>query len=181
MALFMIAMVAMVFGNVVLRYGFNSGIAVSEELSRWLFVWIVFLGAIVALYEHGHLGVNMLVKRLPTSGKRACVIASHVLMIYATWLILRGSWDQTMLSLDVPAPVSGLSTAWFYSVGVVFGASAGVILLSDLFKVLTGRITDGDLVLVKESEEEEEWDALQAEIAARDRGDVLKTAEGSRT
>ena len=32
------AMVVLVFGNVVLRYGFNSGIAVSEELSRWLFV-----------------------------------------------------------------------------------------------------------------------------------------------
>ena len=31
-------MVVLVFGNVVLRYGFNSGITMSEELSRWLFV-----------------------------------------------------------------------------------------------------------------------------------------------
>ena len=42
-------MVVMVFGNVVLRYGFNSGITVSEELSRWLLVWITFMGAIFAL------------------------------------------------------------------------------------------------------------------------------------
>src|SRR3954469_11996091 len=35
-------MVVMVFGNVVLRYGFNTGITVSEELSRWLFVWMTF-------------------------------------------------------------------------------------------------------------------------------------------
>ena len=35
-------MVVMVFGNVVLRYGFNSGITASEELSRWLFVWMTF-------------------------------------------------------------------------------------------------------------------------------------------
>ena len=48
-ALFLAVMVVMVFGNVVLRYAFNSGIAVSEELSRWLFVWMTFLGAIVAL------------------------------------------------------------------------------------------------------------------------------------
>ena len=54
-------MVVLVFGNVVLRYGFNSGITVSEELSRWLFVWLTFLGAIVALREHGHLGTDMLV------------------------------------------------------------------------------------------------------------------------
>ncbi len=49
-------MVVLVFGNVVLRYGFNSGITVSEEVSRWLFIWITFLGAVVALQEHGHLG-----------------------------------------------------------------------------------------------------------------------------
>ncbi|NOK07324.1 TRAP transporter small permease subunit, partial [Myxococcus xanthus] len=36
-------MVAMVFGNVVLRYAFNTGITVSEEVSRWLFVWLTFL------------------------------------------------------------------------------------------------------------------------------------------
>ena len=45
----MVAMIVLVFGNVVLRYAFNSGISVSEELSRWLFVWMTFLGAVVAL------------------------------------------------------------------------------------------------------------------------------------
>ena len=38
-------MVVLVFGNVVLRYVFNSGITMSEELSRWLMVWLTFLGA----------------------------------------------------------------------------------------------------------------------------------------
>ena len=42
-------MVVLVFGNVALRYIFNSGITMSEELSRWLLVWLTFLGAIVAL------------------------------------------------------------------------------------------------------------------------------------
>ena len=48
-------MVVLVFGNVVLRYALNSGIAVSEELSRWLFVWLCFLGAVVALRDGAHL------------------------------------------------------------------------------------------------------------------------------
>ena len=63
-------MVVLVFGNVVLRYAFNTGITVSEEVSRWLFVWLVFLGAIVALKEHAHLGSDMLVSRLPVAGKK---------------------------------------------------------------------------------------------------------------
>ena len=57
-ALCLAVMVVLVFGNVVLRYAFDSGISLSEEVSRWLFVWMTFLGAIVALKEHGHLGTD---------------------------------------------------------------------------------------------------------------------------
>src|ERR1043165_5921253 len=80
-------MVVLVFGNVVLRYAFNSGIAVSEEISRWLFVWLTFLGAIVALKEHGHLGTDFLVSRLGLTGKKVCLVISHLLMLYTTWLL----------------------------------------------------------------------------------------------
>jgi TRAP-type C4-dicarboxylate transport system permease small subunit len=38
-----------VFMNVVLRYGFGSGVAASEELWRLLFVWMVFIGASVGM------------------------------------------------------------------------------------------------------------------------------------
>ena len=74
-------MVILVFGNVVLRYAFNLGMTMSEELSRFLFVWLTFLGAIVAFREHGHLGVDMVVSRLPPSGKKACLIVSQLLML----------------------------------------------------------------------------------------------------
>ena len=45
----MVGMVLMMFGNVILRYAFNSGITISEELSRFFFVWLTFIGAIVAI------------------------------------------------------------------------------------------------------------------------------------
>ena len=45
MAAMLALMVVLVFGNVVMRYAFNSGFTLSEELSRWLFVWLTFLGA----------------------------------------------------------------------------------------------------------------------------------------
>ena len=65
MVFLLAAMVVMVFGNVVLRYGFNSGIDVSEEMSRYFFVWLTYIGAMVAMREGGHLGVDTLVKHLP--------------------------------------------------------------------------------------------------------------------
>jgi TRAP-type C4-dicarboxylate transport system permease small subunit len=168
-ALALAVMVVLVFGNVVLRYGFNTGITTSEELSRWLFVWLTFLGAIVAMREHGHLGVDTLVKRLPPLGKKVCLVASQILMLYATWLFLRGSWEQTLINLGVSAPATGLSTGIFYGVGLVFSVSVILILLHDLYRVLTGQMREEELVMVKESEEQEEFEELQKELAERER------------
>ena len=93
-ALCLAVMVVLVFGNVVLRYGFNSGITISEELSRWLLVWLTFLGAIVAVREHTHLGVDTLVRMLGPTGKRICFVVNYCLMLFADWLLLSGSWRQ---------------------------------------------------------------------------------------
>jgi TRAP-type transport system small permease protein len=166
-------MVILVFGNVVLRYAFNLGITMSEELSRFLFVWLTFLGAIIAFRERGHLGVDMVVARLPAVGKKTCLIISQVLMLYVTWLFLQGSWQQTLINLDVKSPSVGMSMGLFYGVGIVFSVSVGVMLIHDLYRVLTGRISEEELVMVKESEEQEELEELQKELAARDAAEAL--------
>ena len=152
-ALFLALMVVLVFGNVVLRYGFNSGITVSEEVSRWLFIWVTFLGALVALKEHGHLGMDMVVQMLPPIGKKACAVAGHVVMLYIVWLLFQGSLAQTRINWDVTAPVTGASMAIVYGVGIVFAVLAAGLLALDLIRILTGQVADEDLVMIQESEE----------------------------
>src|SRR5215831_16901045 len=152
-AIALAAMVVLVFGNVVLRYAFNSGITVSEEVSRWLFVWMTFLGAVVAMKDHAHLGTDALVSRLGVAGKKACLVAGHVMMLYAAWLIFAGSLAQTRINWDVEAPVTGASVALFYASGMVFAVSAAVLLVRELVRVVTGRASEEDLVTVRDSEE----------------------------
>ena len=164
-AVFLAVMVVMVFGNVVLRYVFNSGIIVSEEISRWLFLWVTFLGAIVALKEHGHLGTDALISRLPLLGKKICLVLGHLLMLYATWLVLSGALAQARINLDVEAPVTGASMAFVYATGVAFAVFALPLLLRDLWRVLTGQLSEADLVMVKGTEEKGEVDALQSKPA----------------
>jgi TRAP-type C4-dicarboxylate transport system permease small subunit len=147
-------MVVLVFGNVVLRYGFNSGITVSEELSRWMFVWLTFLGAIIAVREHGHLGTDFLIARLPIFGQKICLIIGYVLMLFMCWLMFKGSLDQTRINWDTEAPATGLSQAWFYGIGMVFAVSAGVMLLQDFYKLVSGQTRNEDLINIRESEED---------------------------
>lgn len=152
-ALCLAIMVVLVFGNVVLRYAFNSGITVSDEISRWLFVWLTFLGALVGMKEHGHLGVDSLVSKLPPSGKKFCLLASQVLILGVLWLLFSGSLEQTKINIDVQAPASGISMAYFYGVGLIFSVTAALIVLHDMYRVLAGKLQDHELVMVTESEE----------------------------
>lgn len=160
-------MVVLVFGNVVLRYGFNSGITVSEELSRWCFVWLTFIGGATAMREHLHLGMDSVVSKLPVGGKKFCFVLSHLLMIACALLFMSGSWDQTIINIGVEAPATGLSSGFFYGIGVFFSANALLILLYDLFMMLSGKIKDDELVQIRESEEEldeAELEELQHEM-----------------
>lgn len=163
MALALVAMILMVFGNVVLRYAFNSGITVSEELARWLLVWMTFLGAVVALRERAHLGTDVLVARLPRPARRLCLILGQALMLYATWLLLAGSWMQAEINWRVLAPASGLPMAVVYGAGVFFGLSALVILAHSLARALFTHLPDGELVMIRDSEELEPVETLHLE------------------
>jgi TRAP-type C4-dicarboxylate transport system permease small subunit len=153
MAACLFVMVVLVFGNVVLRYAFNSGITVSEELGRWLFVWLTFIGAIVAMRDRAHLGMDSLVSRLPLWGKKACFVASNLLMLYAVWLFAAGSWQQTIINIENRAPATGLSSGIYYGVGIFFSVFAAMIIIHHLYQVLTGRMTEEELIQIKESED----------------------------
>lgn len=146
-------MVVLVFTNVVLRYAFNSGITVSEELSRWLFVWLTFMGAIVALNNRAHLGTDTLVSRLPLRGKKICLGVGHVLMLFICWLLFQGTLEQVKINWTSASAVMEVSMAIFYGCGMVFAVSAAVILLHDFWRLLSGQLSEDQLIGIRESEE----------------------------
>lgn len=133
------AMVVMVFGNVVLRYAFDSGITVSDELSRLLFVWLTFLGAVVVLRQGGHLGFDLVTSALPKAGRRVCRIVSNLLMLLCCGVFLWGAWAQAAMNMGNLAPVSGVPLGWTYAAAVVAGAGLGLVALAELAAALAGR------------------------------------------
>lgn len=147
-------MVVLVFTNVVMRYGFNSGIAISEELSRWLFVWMTFLGAVVALKEHGHLGTDLVVGKLPPAGKKVCMAISHLLMLFCCWLLFKGSLEQAKLNWDTTSAAMEASVGmYFYSAGVICAVGCAIVLLHELWLLATGQLRNDELVGIRESDD----------------------------
>jgi TRAP-type transport system small permease protein len=107
------AMIAIVALQVALRYGFNSSLDWSEEISRLLFVWCMFLAIPLGIREGAHVGLELLVAHLPPAARaqlsRACALGGAALMAVVCWQALKVAaltWDEMMQSVN-------LSTNWF--------------------------------------------------------------------
>jgi TRAP-type transport system small permease protein len=148
----LVAMVIMVFGNVVLRWVFNSGIMVSEEMSRYCFMWLTYIGAMVAMRENGHLGVDTLVRRLPLGGKKFCVLLSECLMLFCNALFFIGTWKMHELQVTNVSPVVGISMIWIYGIGYFVGVVMGLFNINRLYRLLTGQMTEDEMVMVVDAE-----------------------------
>lgn len=153
LVLMLSAMVIMVFGNVVLRYGFNDAIISSEELSRFLFIWITFLGAIVTLKENQHLGLDTVVRLLPMRGKKFCYGLSNVLMLGCCSLMFYGTFKQHGINATTKSAVTEIPMSWVYGVGYVASVAMGLLILGNLVRLARGQIGAEDLIQVMDSEE----------------------------
>src|SRR5262245_38517764 len=145
LVLLLAGMVVMVFGNVLLRWFFDSGIDVSEEMSRFFFVWLTFIGAVVVTREHAHLGVDALVAALGARGRLICMILSDALILFCCAVFFWGTWKQSAINATNLAPVTGISMLWVFGVGYFTSIGIGLITAIRLAKALTGRVTDEEL------------------------------------
>lgn len=125
-----------VFVNVVLRYGFGSGIAASEELSRLLFVWMVFIGATAAYPAGEHMAFTSLVgmlRRRPAAFA-AMTALIRVLVVLACALLAWGAWQQVVVGLGSRSVVLGYPTALLPLPALLAAAAIGVMALVELIK-----------------------------------------------
>ncbi|HMR30289.1 MAG TPA: TRAP transporter small permease [Geminicoccaceae bacterium] len=145
--LLLVGMVGMVFGNVVLRYGFDSGIDVSEELSRYFFVWLTFIGAVVVHREHAHLGVDAMVKAMPQLGRRACMAITDALILICCIVFFWGTWQQAGINATNYAPITGLPMIFVYGIGFFTSIAMAAITGARLLALLTGRIDPKEVAM----------------------------------
>ncbi|MCC5966492.1 MAG: TRAP transporter small permease [Natronohydrobacter sp.] len=127
MALLLAAMIALVFTNVVLRYGFSSSIRQSVELARMWFVWVVMLGAAVTLRRGEHLALSefseALFPRAVPWLRRLC----WLIVIGAVIMLFQGALKQTNANWNNISQLTGLPSALFYLAGTVSSVLMGFI------------------------------------------------------
>ena len=126
--LILATMACLVFLNVVLRYGFNSSINVTEEVSRYLFVWLTFLGAILAFSDNQHVSVTMLTDKLSPTTRHILRLFTDSIMLFCCYLIVQGGWVQFQLNLHNLSPISEIPTGVTYLAAVISGVFIAILI-----------------------------------------------------
>ncbi|MDT8902914.1 TRAP transporter small permease [Anaeroselena agilis] len=114
-------MVVIVFANVVARYYLSASLAWSEELARFMLIWLVFLGAVLAYVHNEHLGLDLLVSKLPRRLAHVAAIVADLLVLLALFLLAKGGYMMTVDSWDWEAPATYLPFGYIYIVIPVVG------------------------------------------------------------
>ena len=86
--------------EVILRYVFGHSLIFTEELSRYLMVWVVFLGGAIAIRDGSHIRINVLVKRLSVKTRqRVHVVAYGLTITFLAVVTIEGlkilDWKKT--------------------------------------------------------------------------------------
>lgn len=121
----MAVMVAVVGAQVALRYGFNSSIDWADEVARLSFVWSIFLAIALGIKTGSHIGIEVLVARLPALVRgglaRLVALACAGALLLVAWqsaAVAYEQWDELMGAVNA-------SNGWFLvplAVGGVHGA-----------------------------------------------------------
>lgn len=138
------AMSILVFLNVVLRYGFNSSINITEEVSRYMFVWLAFLGAALAFSENQHVSVTILTSKLSPLARKILSIFTDFTMLFCCYLIVDGSWIQFNLNINNLAPISGLPQGITFLASTIAGVLISILIIARIIATF-GVIAKGEV------------------------------------
>ena len=101
------------FAQVVTRYGLGDPLIWSEELARYLFVWVSMIGAALAIREGGHFGLDLLIRRVPALRSIVAPVVTTVVMLFLA-IVLKTGIDETRLASMQFAMTFPMRMQWAY-------------------------------------------------------------------
>jgi len=137
--IFVGAIVAIIFYSVVMRYVFQHPPFWAEELSRFIFVWIIMLGAVLVTREQSHIELLFIVDLLPKRLRFVVSTLNRLLMIAFCWVMVQQGIRIYPIVAEASSPTFGISMGWLYLSIPVGGLLMGICIWENILKTLLKR------------------------------------------
>jgi TRAP-type C4-dicarboxylate transport system permease small subunit len=147
-AVFLIAMIGLLFMNVVLRYFFNTGFAWSEEIARICFIYLVYLGSIEAAKDNRHLLIDSLLLKLKPRGQKIVFSLIQLCIIYLMGVLAVGSVGLMKLNLNDRWVATHFPIYLIYLSGLILGVGIILISVANLVRLFVQKKSVAELVAV---------------------------------
>lgn len=130
--LILVILIVVVFIQVFSRYVLNDPKTWTEELARYLFVWLVFTGSTVVFRENRHLSIDYFVSFLPTKIRRIVSVAINI--IIAAFIVVALYHSNRLLAITSyqTSPTLVVPMSWIY---LSFPLSLGLMLIELIFRL----------------------------------------------
>jgi len=129
-----VLMVVVTLAQVIFRYVIGAPLPWSEEMARYCFVWIVFLGGAIGLSRGVHLGVDLLVNRLPESLRTGLAALTNAMIACFAGAVIYASLPVINMNMFQRSPALGVQMSWIY---VAIPISMSLIVLICVERVVT--------------------------------------------
>jgi TRAP-type C4-dicarboxylate transport system permease small subunit len=137
--LLMLAMVLVIFVQVLARYAFSNSLSWSEELGRYLFVWMTFIGSAIAVRNRLHVSLDMFVSHLPGQLQKVCLLISYVSMAIFTAVLIYGGYRFVVRGSQQISAAMQIPMYYVYLVLPVGGGLIFFYLLKGLYEDVFAR------------------------------------------
>ena len=138
----LLAMVVIVFLNVVLRYGFKSGIHWAEEISLVIVIWFTFISMALGVKENLHINISVLPSKLPKKFFLILDVVKDLLEILIGVILVIYGWRLTLNGARSFLPATQIPNSINYIVlpivGIFIILYAGIYAYEDLMKCKKG-------------------------------------------
>lgn len=119
-----VAMFCLGIATVVFRFLLESSLAFPDELIRYLFIWLVFLGSAIAFRRNMHAAIGLLVSNLPAGLRRLAMLGSTLVSTGFFAIVLIAGLHYAESASDQISPALEVSMSW-----VMASVPAGMAIL----------------------------------------------------
>lgn len=118
---FMVLMTVVTIVNVFARYLFNAPLEWAEEFGRYTFIWLVFIGAVVATKQKKHIIIDAVLVMLPDAARRVMTVLADIFTMVVMLLLLYYGWRLMAFTIQ-PTATLKIPQYWIY-LSVPFSAA----------------------------------------------------------
>ncbi|MDR1573523.1 MAG: TRAP transporter small permease [Clostridiales Family XIII bacterium] len=173
-SVFLAAMIVFTFINVLIRYcsripgaadisaisALVSMTGVNAEIARIMFIYLVYLGSIIAARDNKHLMIDTLIMKVPTTARKILYAVIQLLIIFLTGWLAKGAWDIALRNINDFWVATHFPVFVLHFSGVILGVAYMLICAANLVR----------LFVYKESVEKLLTDASGADDGLREGG-----------